>query len=412
MPLERQLDNIELQVMHYPSAVVVEYQGELVPEAMQEAYWQLCRRHPVLRTRVERRGADHFLVMPDETFPEVAVHDGGGEEHLRRVGLEWRLDRAVSQLTVVTGSGRGLVAMFTDHLIADGKAKSALFDELCALYGAILNGTPLSVEVGTALPAAPTDVLRSRVGDEAMPPVVHVSDPRDFVGVEALRRYIRLTERQTSRLVAVAKANGTSVHAVLCGVILLAQRRHWTDTAESKMVCLAPVNLRERVSPRVGALDTTNFIGVSPAEVKVEPDTDPIALGREVKQLLETAIANRQPEQEILARTSGSQSPPVGQDLGTAAISNLGVVPEYPQVPLLRIVDFQVFTHCVKGATPSYAAYTYQGRLGIEAFYRSDLYPAAQADGLVAEIGREIGGLLGDEYGDPVMTSVLVSDVP
>ncbi|MTD59002.1 phthiocerol/phthiodiolone dimycocerosyl transferase family protein [Amycolatopsis pithecellobii] len=413
MPLERNLDNIELQAMHHVSAYVVVYEGEVDLTSMHEAYRLLCVRHPVLRARVERVGTRYRFRVPESGSPRVAVHRSGGENHLREVGRRWRPDDAVAQLTLVKGETRGLVAMFTDHAIADGKAKLAYLHELLRLYGEIVAGTRPIAEPGRSLPDTPSQTLRARVGSEAMPPVVNESDPRDFLGAEALRRYIRLSPNQTKRLVAVARQNKTTVYAVLCGVILLAQRRYWQKEPPATMICLAMVNLRERVTPRVGALDTTNFIGVSPAEVKVEADTDPIALGREVREFLENAIAQRRPEQEILARTTGSQSPPVGQDLGTAAISNLGVVSDFPVVPNVRITDFQIFTQSIKGATPSYGVYTYQGCLSIEAFYRSDLYPHSQADSLVEDISREIARLLDDEGDEtvPRTEQQLVGDV-
>ncbi|GHE98813.1 hypothetical protein GCM10017786_34710 [Amycolatopsis deserti] len=389
--LERYLDNVELQATRHPVALVVRYEGHVDLAGLEDAYRLLCVRHPVLRARIHPEGDRHLLEVPQWSSVDVVVRSGGSdEEHLRRIGLEWRIERELARLLVVERDGGGSIAFFADHAIADGMAKSAYLAELWALYVQWASGRRPEVRTDGRLPAAPVDVLRDRLGDHSLPEIVKLVDPDDYEGTEAVRRYITLSPRATADLVATAKAIGTTVNAILCAAVLLAQRRQFDGRDPVDMLCWAPVDLRRRMEPAVGATETTNFIGMSPVTVLVGPDSDLVRLARTVRSRLEAVILNQQPLRDLFARTSGGTSPPVGWNLTNAAVSNLGVVRGFPPGPGARIAGFEVYSHAVKGATPSYVAYTYDGCLGIEAFYRSGTYSVDQVESLVDELKRQL----------------------
>ncbi|GAB3584110.1 hypothetical protein GCM10027445_59740 [Amycolatopsis endophytica] len=399
----RYLDTIEYQAMDMPTALILRFSGTLDNAALVEAFRVLCHRRAALRARIRgtEQGFELYLPRDDET-PAVSWHPGCSDAELERASLEdlcktampWDIAAAVAKLTVFTSSSGGVMLMHTDHAIADGQVKLAFLREFLEIYTTLSQHGQVSPAVSSDLPSRPSEVLAGRLGIDAPGDHPRPSDAPSFTKDEALRHYITLSERQTAALLRAAKRAETSVHAYLCGILLRCHRRDRGDALPSSMMaCWAPVHLRPRVSPPVAPPETTNFVGIHTAPIKVEIDDDPAAIGTKVKQQLDESIADQDIHRILL--TDSFRQDEV-QDLGSAnyldsvSLSNLGRLPEFSSPPSIRITDFQLFTHRVMAPYPCYVTYNYNGRLTIQCVYRPDLHSRADTDRYVASITAEL----------------------
>jgi hypothetical protein len=160
------------------------------------------------------------------------------------------------------------------------------------------------------------------------------------------------------------------------------------------MACLSPVDLRTRVTPPVGATDTTMFVGVHRAEVGVWPGADPVAIGLAVRGQLADAIAARKLSiaaevVRLIATPAGSVLP---QRLAMAQVSNSGVIqPGLARPGGLELVDFFMPADVVLATFPIYGVYSYQGRLSIRYLFPSVIFTPEEVEEVT---GRLYGHLL------------------
>ncbi|OXM62384.1 MULTISPECIES: phthiocerol/phthiodiolone dimycocerosyl transferase family protein [Amycolatopsis] len=402
----RYLDTIEYQAMDMPSALVLRYSGELGKKTLTESFRILCHRRAALRARIRETEQGFELYLPDDDrAPEIIWHSGLSDDELERFTLEdlcktampWNVAEAVAKLTVFAGSSSGIVLMHTDHAIADGQVKLALLREFLDIYQNLSAGGHVESAVSRDLPSPPSVVLAGRLGVDAPGNVPTPAEAPSFTKHEALRHYITLTEQQSAALRTAAKKAGTSVHAFLCGVILRCHRRDRGEALPtSEMVCWAPVHLRPRVSPVVTPPETTNFVGIHTAPVKVGVDDAIAGIAHKVKQQLDGSIADQDIHRSFLTdsfRQDEVENLGSSNYLDSVSLSNLGRLPGFSCPPGLRVTDFQVFTHRVMAPYPCYVTYTYAGRLTIQCVYRPDLHSRAAADRYIGAISAELDAI-------------------
>lgn len=401
--LERALDMFERQAMRSPTAVTVEYRGEVDLDLLTRAFEVLCTRHPVLRARVHDGEGGPVLRVPPASEPSVVVHgERRGRESLGATARSWDVERAVAQLDVVPAENGGVVALFTDHAVADGRSKHALFNELWALYTTLHDGGEVSVEPGSALPSPPSALFDRYLGqrDEGDPgeqgaPTVLPPEARSRPSYTARRRYLTWSTEWTAGLVAAARQAGTTVTALLCGAILTAQRRILDPDGDPvEMACWAPVDYRDRVEPPVGATAATNFGAPQEILVSVGKDADPVQVGREVKAKLDAALVTLPRPEGQLGQLFSQLSRAPQADLSKAAISNSGIVAPLTHPASVQIVDWRVLTYHIRQTYPIYTAHTYQRRLVLQFVYPAEFYPDEEMERLEAGIVTELEGML------------------
>lgn len=390
MALQRYLVGIEIQMKGSAPSFAVEFRGTVHPAALSRAFELLYTHHPVLRGRIRRDDKGYLLYVPPNHHPELAILHGNERTLQREAQSPWDITRAVAKLTLIRSETEGFIALRADHAIVDARSLGALFGELWRLYTDIVNGSDTSVDRGVSLPSSPTDLIRQRWGRiKAEPSTTRTGTPRRVC--EALRRRIVLTEYDTTRLLAAARAQRTSVHALVCGAILVALRAHETQTEPAPMACRSVVDLRNRVRPPVGSTETTNFLGFHIAEVSVSENADPIIIGREVKKQLDNVIARRE-LLDMLDIRSSQLSTSLQQHLANVSITNAGVIPRLAQPADLAITDFLVLPpHKKKSAMfPTYAAYTYDKQLSILCGYPSDFFTDEEVEEIVSRTTAQL----------------------
>lgn len=380
---QRYLDNLEAKLKGSAPSFTAEYQGYLDEKALARAFELLCARHPVLSGRIRRDDKGYLLYVPPDHHPRIMAIDGDIRTLWREAHQSWDITRAVAQLTLIREKQRGFVALRADHSIVDGTAVIALFDELWQLYTDVANCLDVSADAKASLPSSPYRALQCRAGVRFSSSLLDATGTPDVTRCKAIERRIHLSEEKTARLIAAARTEHTSVNTLLCGSILVALRAQGRQTERTPMVCWVPIDLRNRVTPPVGATEFTSFSTRHKVEVAVPANGDPIAVGREVKKQLESAIARRELSMEPI------QSPPprvettLEQRLATVLISNVGVIPKLVRPAELVITDYLIPANPMMVMFPCYAIYTYEGCLNIQVLYPSDFFTNGEVEQLV-----------------------------
>ncbi|WP_435159483.1 phthiocerol/phthiodiolone dimycocerosyl transferase family protein [Amycolatopsis sacchari] len=391
MTLHRYLDRFDQQQLDKQTAVLVRYAGQLNQTLMAHAYDLLTRAHPVLAGRVRPAADGYVLEVPDDTRVHFEFHRDAGYDYLHEIVQEWDFQEKVAQLTVLQATNGGLVAMHTDHCIADGDAKLALLRQLLQFHSTLAAGGRPQVELSRTLPAGAEEVL-GRVA----PGTSAGTGTSAYESFPFRQHYLHLSERQTHALLAAARSLRTSLHALICGAVLVAQRGYLRP-GQNTMVCRTPVNLRSRIGNGIESTAVTNLSGLHLAEVEVTPDADPSDVGRRIKQQLDAGIADGAPIRDILGRYPGKPEAYDDATLQVANVSNLGAIPPFPAPPGIVITDFQILTQKSGYKHPGWVAYTYGGRLTVQIVAHAGIYSAADvsalADAFSAQLHRLSAGV-------------------
>jgi hypothetical protein len=187
------------------------------------------------------------------------------------------------------------------------------------------------------------------------------------------------------------------VHALVCGAVVVAHRNFGsTATTPMPLGCLSPIDLRSRVTPRVGDTETTNFVGLHLAEVDVPLYGKPAVVGRAVKDQLAAALTRRVlPAVDLPRFFAARVGVPFEPRLSIVLVSNIGVLPSMAQPTDLRITDWQriLTTPSASGMIPGYGVYTYDDRLTIWSFYSSVFYTEYEATQLGERIAEQLNGI-------------------
>lgn len=400
MTLQRYLDDIELQFARNSGrkpgyTFGIEYQGHMDEVALARAFRVLCARDPVLSARIRPDDRGQLLYVPPNHHPELQILDGD-ENTLQHEELKLRDPaEAVATLLLIRGETRGYLALIADHAIVDGHRLVAVFGKLCQLYTEIVNGADIAAHSVAPLPSPPSHLLQERWGlIQAASP----SKPTDGSGFgkisDILERRIHLSEEDTSRLVAAAHDHTTSVHALVCGAILVAHRDQGKATEPTPMACWSAVDLRNRLTPPIGATETTNLIGLNKAVVTVPANGNPVAVGREVKAQLDDAIARREIFTDIgmaLMAASARIRGPLEPHLAQPLVTNVGVIPPYIQPAGLVITDILLPSRKqTRGEGAGYGVFTYDGRLNIRCGYPSATFSREEIEEIVKQATAQL----------------------
>lgn len=378
LTLQRYLDDIEVRMMNAAPAQVAEYQGKLDREGLTRAFELLCVKYPVLRGRIRHDGHGYLLYVPPDHYPELVVLDGDVSTLRREANGLWDPARTVAQLILVRRETGGFVALRADHAIVDGRSWTAMFAELWRLYTDIVNGRDVSVEPGLSLPSSPYELLEQRRGGIQSEPSSGPAATPNLPGYfKRLEGRVRLTEEDTSRLIASARAQKTSVHAFVCGAIVVALRDQGESSDPTPIVCLSFIDLRNRVTPPVAATESANLLSIHRATVTVPANANPVEIGREIKTQLDSASARGELRLINPSKVASSGSETSVRDrFATVGVTNLGAVSRFDQPEELTITDwFRVVPTTSQTPTfPVFGVYTYDGRLSLRCNCSSSLY--------------------------------------
>ncbi|GAA1013802.1 hypothetical protein GCM10009551_100670 [Nocardiopsis tropica] len=363
--------------------------GPIDADRLAAAYAALRREYPELTGRIEATAFGFDLVTPDVPLDEASAPVIVEQRPFAAgdVALGVQPDEALAAVQLVSDGDLHRVTLGVNHAVADGAHALFLNLRLWQLY----TDPPAYAGPVTDLPAGPLD-LADRLGASGTPgqftavavesagvvPTPAAVDDGTF-GFER----IRIDEAATAAVRQRAKAAGVSVHGLLAGLIVTAERAELdrpTDEAVS-MAVFSPVDLRGRCDPPVEAAAVTNFAGSSTAPVAVRGDAAPEDIGRIVLDRLKSDLADG----TVVAALTGAAGVLVTGG-APVRLSNIGAIPAPAAPEEVTVLDFHTSSEVdidrvralVHSAPPEalaplvglhYHALTFGGRLSIELRY-------------------------------------------
>ncbi|WP_460725878.1 phthiocerol/phthiodiolone dimycocerosyl transferase family protein [Nocardia heshunensis] len=388
-----------------PTEVTVSYvalcTGRADEDLLREAFAHTCRRYPMLGGRIEFIDGDCHLDIPDHGSVAVDTVDGDVSDWLAYGVRPIDPTVALAKLAIVRDGDHTAVALRLCHAISDAHLGFEILDEFWRAAAALDTATTIP-DAAPIFPRSLEDLLADRgvaLPEPTMPELtgLHSFAPSPQDRAPGLRlapaARITLSDRETSALLHYARAQGTTLHALLSAAVIRAERTMIDETCgapgtELPMVIAHAVDLRPHLNPPARRTDATNGLGCAPTVTCCTPDSDLTVLAKEAKAQIVDGIDNGTALATMLA---ASHIPETGvRDYAANIITNWGVVPPLPSPKALRITDFRGFVTGTARPEISYFAYTFQGRLNIEFTYDRSRHPAPR----IAELSRTVAANL------------------
>lgn len=393
--LRRHLDTSEAGSVDYAASIITDYDGEIDELAVAKAINAAGIQHPVLTARITADDSGYVLQAEPGSQPEFVVVKGDTDTLMGELDRRWNPSRTAVRFVLMRDGLSGSLAMQVDNSLFDGASLVGCLREVWRYYAEAVNNQISDVRQGR-LPASQYKLLMERwtVGEpsdvEGLGSMAHDSKPK----AAARRRYpsIRasgsLSAAETLGLVSSARNCGVSVHGIVAGTALRALRCRSNHREATKMYCWTQVDLRSRVTPRVGATDVTHFQSVHVAEVVVAEDLGATEIGKDVQDQLKAGIESRKLRLPgALSGASASTTRSRRFHEKNFGISSAGVIAEFPHPTDVAITGLR-FTRCpyTPARFPVLACWTYGDRMSFTLWAPADRFDSRRISGLLDDI--------------------------
>ncbi|MBF6331078.1 phthiocerol/phthiodiolone dimycocerosyl transferase family protein [Nocardia transvalensis] len=341
----------------------------------------------MLSGRAEYDADEWYVRIPDSGSRVAAVElvDSPISAWLARGSAALDPTRALAKLEVVRDGEVTAVALHICHALGDGAMIFAVLRDFWQIAAALDGKTPLP-DLTPCYPRGIEDLYAER---GVVLPRLDVRDPGPVSGLPtsvspegtgfrlAPGERITLSDRETDALLRYAHAEETTVHALLSAAIIRAERAMTpepanvgaTGTPQLPMLMFHPVDLRPHLRPPARPTDAANALGYAPTITACDPESDLLALSKEVRHQIRSSVDSG----AALAVLLNFVSAPVASDepveFVRSFITNTGVVPALDIPSGVDFVDFRLFTTTDQNSpvpTVGFFVYTFQGRLNIE----------------------------------------------
>ncbi|KDN20711.1 phthiocerol/phthiodiolone dimycocerosyl transferase family protein [Amycolatopsis rifamycinica] len=345
----------------------VRAEGRLDPDALTTAFEAVCRAYPQLSARVEFTDEGAVLTESDAT-PEIRFADGDPSRPL--AGLDLDQSRSLSALNVVRDGDEAAVCLAIQHSVADAHHAMALLSALWAGYTDVVEGVPL--DLGRhPYPRSLEDLLAERgihgSGPATAPPAPAPADRPDPVVRPVVQ--LRLSEAETTALANLGHREKVTINGLVSGAVLLAEAE-LRDLPLTDLVYRYSVNLRDRLTPPVGATEGTNVLGGVGFTVTDGIAHDAVAIGRAVGEQLRAGLADGSVQRSILdmfSRPAAAKPWDPKLALAVVSIMNWGVAPPLRTPDGLRLTNLHSASRMRETiALGGYVLSGFGGRIGLD----------------------------------------------
>jgi hypothetical protein len=282
--------------------------GPVDIDALSAAYDALLEARPILTARLERDADGRHQFVADDLLPEgievVELDDGAAEEP----PLHFDQYASLVHLRVTIRDGQAQPTLYVHHSIADGHHMYTLIEELLSYYTDLVSGGRIRRLNVESAPESIEAVLaergihkQKRSGIERFMPAVFRYDlppsRRATTGVKSpspVRVPIvscQLSERHTDSIVALCRAQGIGLTAMLSAVLVKAEWQLRGSTT-IPVPLIYTVDLRYFLSPPVSATGCTNPVGLATYLAEIDRKTDVVELARDVAQTFKSDLAD------------------------------------------------------------------------------------------------------------------------
>jgi phenolphthiocerol/phthiocerol/phthiodiolone dimycocerosyl transferase len=356
--------------------------GPVDIDALAAAYETLLEVRPYLTTRIERGSDGRHQLVADDLLPEgievVELDDPAAE------GPPLYFDQTESlvHLRVTVRGGQAQPTLYVHHSLADGHHMYSLIEELLSFYTDLVSTGNIRRGPVQPVPASIETVLaergiqkQNRSGIERFLPAVLAYDlppsrravtsdkPSSPVRVPMVS--CRISEQQTDSIVALCRARGIGLTAMLSAILLMAEWRI-RGSENIPIPLIYTVDLRYFLSPPVSATGCTNPVGLTTYLGEIDRRTDVVELGRSISETFKADLADG-----VIQQSRLHFSPQyVGNAPGlpdVVLLSDNGLVPPVRTPPGLEVIRTRGELYfAVSSGIEIYFTQIYAGQLNVE----------------------------------------------
>jgi len=375
--------------------VFAERDGHLSPPRIQNALDLIQQENGLLQAKISWTD-EHGLRFEHAPGLPVALACHGVTDNGWQSLIEQELSRPFAQDSAplmrclyleVAAPARSVLALSFHHSVADGRSGTELLRRLLSLASAALpvpsSTTPTTLAAMSDLhpprfrwanqPEAAKQLRNTLLGNYrrhgALMPITWLAPQ----ATERTPRFIRQTfdAEVTQRLITRARAQGTSVHGVLCAAQLLAQLALQPDTTPGAFFLSCPVDMRAHLEPVPPTTPTGFLTSLISNTFWLDADTDLWDLARDI--ISQTRLQISRGEGHLLYNLYGLDGSPVKSNfmeafhkkvlasLPNTMVSNIGPVATVVDDPAVSAISFALCP--MPYQTLFTAASTYQNQL-------------------------------------------------
>ncbi|MDT8909753.1 phthiocerol/phthiodiolone dimycocerosyl transferase family protein [Amycolatopsis sp. PS_44_ISF1] len=348
--------------------------GRPDPDALRTAFEAVYHAHPQLSARIEATSAGPALAESDVP-PEIRFAEGDPGAPL--AGIDFDQHRSLSALNVVGDGEETAVCLAVHHSVADAHHATALLSTLWSGYTDTIVGAPLDLP-RQPYPRSLEDLLADRgIHPSAPGAPAAAPGPPPALPDPVVRPVVqhRLSPAETTALTDLGHREHVTINGLVSGVILLTEAE-LRDVPLTDLVHRYSVNLRDRVTPPIGATEGTNVLGGVGFRAPAEVEPDAVALGRAIGTGLRADLADGSVQRSVLDMFSRpAAAKPWDPDLArvTVSIMNWGVIPPMRTPGGLRLTNLHSASRMREPvAIGGYVLNTFGGRIGIDLVWPED----------------------------------------
>jgi amino acid adenylation domain-containing protein/FkbH-like protein len=314
----------------YHQTRAVRIRGDFRADILQRALDEICRRHEVLRARIEPREDEPVQVIDPEGRIELQVED------LRAVAANAREDAALAAalralrlpfdlstdlpwrtLLLQLGDDDHILVIVMHHVVADGHTGSIFFDELSEIYGALLAGKsaalpdlafqyPQYAEGQREQMRGPRldreiEYWRSQLEGAPASLILPTDEPRPAKPGYTGERYgVIIAPATLLRLKSLSQTSGSTLFTVMMGALRILLYR-WTSQSDIVIGTVTSNRTRAGSDRVIGC-----FLNFLPLRNSVSGDEPAVELLRREKQIVMDGFAHQDCPFLKIATSSGS----------------------------------------------------------------------------------------------------------
>lgn len=384
--------------------LAADVKGPIDIDVLESAYDALLETRPYLTTRIERGPDGRHQLVADDLVPEgievVELDDPADEGP----PLYFNQNESLVHLRVTIRDGQAQPTLYVHHALADGHHMYSLIEELLSYYtdmvttGKIRRGPVQPVPESIEAVLADRGIQKGpRSGIERFMPAVFAYDlppsRRAVTGdkppfpVKVPMVSCRLSEQHTDSIVALCRAQGIGLTAMLAAILLMAEWRI-RGSANIPIPLIYTVDLRYFLSPPVSATGCTNPVALTTFLADVDRRTDVVELARAIAETFKADLADGTIQQSRLHFSPQySGNAPGLPDV--VLLSDNGLVPPVRTPPGVEVLSTHGELYFnVSSGIEIYFTQIYSGQLNVE--YHSFAPGAEEAVETIRELLCEV----------------------
>ncbi|MCR6488757.1 condensation domain-containing protein [Amycolatopsis sp. OK19-0408] len=391
--------------------------GGVDAQLLDAAFTAVLAEAPGLRSRLEKDGDDFYLtpLAPDE-LPRLHVRRNEPGARLEEYNKPLHLGGPLARAVLLTGSDEDVVLFGVDHAISDGRSATSFTRRIWQRYIDIQEGSYAAPDTASQEYPKPLDewlpartdaeldaYVQERIKRAEGAPVASLpfsaAGSTPPVPPEQLMtsRRLRLTEQETSGLLAFAKDAGVSVNGLVAAALLAAVRAGLpADLADHRLSSFCTVDLRDQVAPGLSHETMVPMVSWYRDLLDVPEGADLVKVGHRFTTELRGAMDRGDAALEMQALDRLLVHPQLWPT--SLVLTNVGRIDGPPSPKGLEIVDMTKFPLSsrwdpARGSGPLLASpATIYNRFSIEMPYSTQCFSAEQMDSIHDHIRESLLG--------------------